>query len=274
MPGGLRGARRTNPSAPPRPARGLGPHHHQVLRRDATVLRGERRRAGPGRAPVTVSLVIVKASWTSGTLSSVAVSASRGDLLLAGPRQAQVHPARPRRAGVDSAPAPRSANRSSGPPAGQPWSPPDAAGRLPRLARPVPGALRRVPAGRGPRSFADGSMLFALTRGSRTVVRLRLTRGTGMVPAPTIGLAASRAHAGGRDDERRRLVKTGVVRLQAKRLASTDPEATMIYAPPQLQTQAATIARPERADRAPASVPRAIRLAETAGSDFGGSASR
>ena len=46
----------------------------------------------------------------------------------------------------------------------------------------------------------------------------------------------------------------------------TDPETTMIYAPPQLQKHAAAIARMERADRAPAPVPHAIRLAGTAGS--------
>ena len=46
----------------------------------------------------------------------------------------------------------------------------------------------------------------------------------------------------------------------------TDPETTMIYAPPQLQKHAAAIERLERADRVPAPVPHAIRLAETAGS--------
>ena len=46
----------------------------------------------------------------------------------------------------------------------------------------------------------------------------------------------------------------------------TDPETTMIYAPPQLQKHAAAIARLERADRPPAPVSPAIRLAETAGS--------
>ena len=46
----------------------------------------------------------------------------------------------------------------------------------------------------------------------------------------------------------------------------TDPETTMIYAPPQLQKHAAAIARMECADRAPAPVPQAIRLAEPAGS--------
>ena len=45
----------------------------------------------------------------------------------------------------------------------------------------------------------------------------------------------------------------------------TDPETTMIYAPPQLQKHAAAIERLERADRAPAQVAPAIRLAETAG---------
>ncbi len=53
----------------------------------------------------------------------------------------------------------------------------------------------------------------------------------------------------------------------------TDPETTMIYAPPQLQKHAAAIERLERADRSPAPVSRAIRLAETAGSDLGISAS-
>ena len=46
----------------------------------------------------------------------------------------------------------------------------------------------------------------------------------------------------------------------------TDSETTMIYAPPQLPKHAAAIERLERADRAPASVPQAIRLAEPAGS--------
>ncbi len=46
----------------------------------------------------------------------------------------------------------------------------------------------------------------------------------------------------------------------------TDPETTMIYAPPQLQKHAAAIARLERADREPAPVPQGIRLAEPAGS--------
>ena len=46
----------------------------------------------------------------------------------------------------------------------------------------------------------------------------------------------------------------------------TDPETTMIYAPPQLKKHAAAIARLERADRAPAPGAPAIRLAETAGS--------
>ena len=48
----------------------------------------------------------------------------------------------------------------------------------------------------------------------------------------------------------------------------TDPETTMIYAPPQLQKHAAAIARLERADRSPVPVTRPIRLAETAGRDF------
>ena len=47
----------------------------------------------------------------------------------------------------------------------------------------------------------------------------------------------------------------------------------MIYAPPQLQEHDVAIARLEREDRAPATVPHAIRLAEMAGSDFGGSVS-
>ena len=54
----------------------------------------------------------------------------------------------------------------------------------------------------------------------------------------------------------------------------TDPETTMIYAPPQLQKHAAAIERLERADRAPAAVSRAIRLAEPAGSNSGDSVSR
>ena len=45
----------------------------------------------------------------------------------------------------------------------------------------------------------------------------------------------------------------------------TDPETTMIYAPPLLQKQAAAIERLQRADRASAPVPTSIRLAETAG---------
>lgn len=47
----------------------------------------------------------------------------------------------------------------------------------------------------------------------------------------------------------------------------------MIYAPPRLQKLDVALARPERADQAPASVPHAIRLAEPAGSVFGGSVS-
>ena len=54
----------------------------------------------------------------------------------------------------------------------------------------------------------------------------------------------------------------------------TDPETTMIYAPPQLQKHAEAIERLEHADRAPAPVPQAIRLAETAGSNLGDSVSR
>ncbi len=54
----------------------------------------------------------------------------------------------------------------------------------------------------------------------------------------------------------------------------TDPETTMIYAPPQLQKHAAAIERLERADRSPAPVSRAIRLAESAGRDFKDSVSR
>ena len=50
----------------------------------------------------------------------------------------------------------------------------------------------------------------------------------------------------------------------------TDPETTMIYAPPQLLKHAAAIERLERADRAPAAGPHAIRLAETAGSVWDG----
>ena len=54
----------------------------------------------------------------------------------------------------------------------------------------------------------------------------------------------------------------------------TDPETTMIYAPPQLQKHADAITRLQRADRAPAPVPRAILLAETAGSVRDGSVNR
>ncbi|MYD87981.1 MAG: phage integrase family protein [Acidobacteria bacterium] len=54
----------------------------------------------------------------------------------------------------------------------------------------------------------------------------------------------------------------------------TDPETTMIYAPPQLQKHAAAIERLQRADRAPAPVRRPIRLAETAGRVDGTPASR
>jgi len=61
--------------------------------------------------------------------------------------------------------------------------------------------------------------------------------------------------------------------MSSKRLASTDPAATMTYAPPQLQKHDTAIARLEGADRAPAVVVHAIRLAETAGSDFGRSVS-
>ena len=48
----------------------------------------------------------------------------------------------------------------------------------------------------------------------------------------------------------------------------TDPETTMIYAPPQLQKHAAAIERLKRADPVPAPVSRAIRLAEPAGSVY------
>ena len=54
----------------------------------------------------------------------------------------------------------------------------------------------------------------------------------------------------------------------------TDPETTMIYAPPQLQKHAAAIERLERADRTADGVRPAIRLAETAGSDSSSSVSR
>ena len=54
----------------------------------------------------------------------------------------------------------------------------------------------------------------------------------------------------------------------------TDPETTMIYAPPRLQKHAAAIERLERADRAPAAVSQAIWLAEPAGRDLGDSVSR
>ena len=47
----------------------------------------------------------------------------------------------------------------------------------------------------------------------------------------------------------------------------------MIYAPPQLQKHDAAIARLEGADQALASVLHAIRLAQTAGSDFGSAVS-
>ena len=53
----------------------------------------------------------------------------------------------------------------------------------------------------------------------------------------------------------------------------TDPETTMIYAPPQLLKHAAAIARLQQADRPPAPIPRGIRLAETAGSVLAGSVS-
>ena len=49
----------------------------------------------------------------------------------------------------------------------------------------------------------------------------------------------------------------------------TDPETTMIYAPPQLQKHAAAIERLRRADRMPAPTPRGIRLADPAGSSDG-----
>ena len=53
----------------------------------------------------------------------------------------------------------------------------------------------------------------------------------------------------------------------------TDPETTMIYAPPQLQKHADAIARLERADHVQAPVARGKRLAETAGSLRGSSVS-
>ena len=43
----------------------------------------------------------------------------------------------------------------------------------------------------------------------------------------------------------------------------TDPETTMIYAPPRLQKHVDAIARLERADRSPAPADRPIRLATT-----------
>ena len=46
----------------------------------------------------------------------------------------------------------------------------------------------------------------------------------------------------------------------------TDPQTTMIYAPPQLQKHAAAIERLQRADRMPEPTPHGIRLAEPAGS--------
>ena len=54
----------------------------------------------------------------------------------------------------------------------------------------------------------------------------------------------------------------------------TDPETTMIYAPPQLLKHAAAIARLQRADRPPAPVPAGIRLADTAGSPVSVSVTR
>ena len=49
----------------------------------------------------------------------------------------------------------------------------------------------------------------------------------------------------------------------------TDPETTMIYAPPEVEKHAEAIARLERADRSPPSVQHAIRLADAAGSGGG-----
>ena len=49
----------------------------------------------------------------------------------------------------------------------------------------------------------------------------------------------------------------------------TDPETTMIYAPPEVKKHAEAIARLERADRSPPSVQHAIRLADAAGSGGG-----
>ena len=54
----------------------------------------------------------------------------------------------------------------------------------------------------------------------------------------------------------------------------TDPETTMVYAPPQLQKHAEAIERLERADRTQAPVPRAFRLAEPAGRENEDSVSR
>ena len=54
----------------------------------------------------------------------------------------------------------------------------------------------------------------------------------------------------------------------------TDPETTMIYAPPQLLKHVAAIARLQRADRPPAPVPAGIRLADTAGSPVSVSVTR
>lgn len=119
----------------------------------------------------------------------------------------------------------------------------------------------------------------ALTRGSRTVVRLRLTHWPACgqrrwsacsrtAPSRRADAVASRARRHGPGcPPARSSVKS------SKWRASTDPEATMIYALPQLQKHDVAIGRPEGADRAPASVPHPIRLAETAGRVFGGSVS-
>ena len=147
-------------------------------------------------------------------------------------------------------------------------------------------------------------VLAQLMPGSKTVVRLRLMHWTGMRPSqmgrlrpedfrlnePTPFVVVPRGKGGrlaaiplvgdglgaGRPAftvyQIRHAFATGLRRTGSDvadiqdLYGHTDPETTMIYAPPQLLKHAAAIERLQRADRAPEPVPAGIRLAELAGS--------
>ena len=108
--------------------------------------------------------------------------------------------------------------------------------------------------------IADG--LEHLTPGSKSVVRLRLMHWTGVRSSQIRHAFATGLRRTGSD----------VADIQDL-YGHTDPETTMIYAPPQLQKHADAIARLERADRVQTPVPHGKRLAETAGSLRGSSVS-